>query len=188
MGQNFQHSVNLYAQIRECYGKVAYTHKTHEKCADLLETKSHRIKITQIVLSTITTGGFLFSIFGDNQVVSIFGIIASSVLLFLTLYYKDFNLEETAEKHKAAALKLWDVRESYFSLLVDFELLGTETVVEKRDALQNELLRIYEQSPRTNQKGYGKAQEALKENEELTFSDEEIDCMLPKNLRKTDLI
>lgn len=188
MVQNSQHSLNLYAQIRECYGKVAYTHKTHEKCSDILETKSHRIKITQIILSTITTGGFLFSIFGDNKVVSIFGVVASSILLFLTLYYKDFNLEETAEKHKAAALKLWDVRESYLSLLVDFELLGTENVIEKRDALQNELLRIYEQSPRTNAKGYGKAQVALKVNEELTFSDVEIDCMLPKKLRKTDLV
>ncbi|MEH0992030.1 hypothetical protein V7J87_28835, partial [Klebsiella pneumoniae] len=26
----------LEGQIRECYGRVVYSHKTHEKCADIL--------------------------------------------------------------------------------------------------------------------------------------------------------
>jgi hypothetical protein len=34
-------------------------------------------------------------------------------------------------------------------------------------------------------KAYGKAQTALKENEELTFSDGEIDAFLPAPLRRT---
>ena len=41
----------LEGQIRECYGRVVYSHKTHEKCADILLRRSGRIKMAQIALS-----------------------------------------------------------------------------------------------------------------------------------------
>ncbi len=182
MDQNSQHN-ELQSQIRECFGRVAYTHKTHEKCADFLELKSKWIKTIQIILSTITTGGFLYIIFADNRYITIFGAVASGIMLVLTLYYKEFKMEELVEKHKITALKLWDVRESYISLLVDFTRLDVGEIVSRRDKLQKQLLEIYEQAPRTNLKGYGQAQKSLKQGEELTFTDEEIDIMLPQILR-----
>ncbi|HBZ7626306.1 TPA: hypothetical protein MM125_003488, partial [Klebsiella pneumoniae] len=41
----------LEGQIRECYGRVVYSHKTHEKCADILIRKHENIKLWQIVVS-----------------------------------------------------------------------------------------------------------------------------------------
>jgi len=67
MDQNFQNDSKIESQIRECFGKVAYTHKAHEKCADWLTNKRTIIKTIEIILSAITTGGFLYSIFGDNK-------------------------------------------------------------------------------------------------------------------------
>ena len=32
----------LEGQLRECYGRVVYSHKTHEKCADILEILNKR--------------------------------------------------------------------------------------------------------------------------------------------------
>ena len=184
MEQNFQHDEKIESQIRECFGRVAYTHKAHEKCADFLAVKGGVIKTIQIVLSAITTGGFLYTIFGDNKFITVFGVVASTVLLILTLYYKEFKFEELAEKHRIAALSLWNVRESYVSLLVDMRNLDKESMVNRRDDLQNQLFRIYEHSPRTNSKGYSKAQQSLKYAEDLTFSNEEIDIMLPEEIRK----
>lgn len=184
MDQNSHPDFKLESQIRECFGRVAYTHKTHEKCADQLTAKGGIIKIVQIVLSAVTTGGFLYSIFGDNKYITIFGVIASSIMLVLTLYYKEFKFEELAEKHRVAALKLWDVRESYVSLLVDLDRLSREDIILRRDNLQKQLVDIYEQAPRTNSKGYAQAQKSLKQDEELTFSDEEIDVMLPREVRR----
>ena len=187
MDQNSLHDYKLESQIRECFGKVAYTHKAHEKCADDLESKSKWIKIVQVVLSAITTGGFLYSIFGENMYISIFGTVASGIMLALTLYYKEFKMEELVEKHRQTALKLWDVRESFISLIADFDILDRKEITSKRDMLQKQLFDIYEQAPRTNEKGYVKAQKALKQDEELTFSDKEIDVMLPMELRKNNL-
>ena len=184
MDPNSLHDYKLESQIRECFGKVAYTHKAHEKCADDLDSKSRWIKVTQVILSTITTGGFLYSLFGDNKYITIFGTVASGLMLAMTLYYKEFKMEELVEKHRQAALKLWDVREAYISLIADFDILDRKEITSKRDMLQKQLFEIYERAPRTNEKGYVKAQQALKQDEELTFSDEEIDMMLPKKLRK----
>jgi hypothetical protein len=55
----------------------------------------------------------------------------------------------------------------------------------RRDELQSQLHKIYKSAPRTDDEAYGKAQTALKENEELTFSDAERDAFLPAPLRRT---
>jgi hypothetical protein len=44
---------------------------------------------------------------------------------------------------------------------------------------------IYAGAPSTNFKAYKKAQDALKNMEDMTFSDEEIDKFLPRELRRT---
>lgn len=44
-------------QLRECLGRVVYTHKTHEKMADNCADTLRRLKISQIVLSAATASG-----------------------------------------------------------------------------------------------------------------------------------
>ena len=174
------------SQIRECFGKVVYSHKTHEKCADILTTLHSRIKLWQIILSAITTTSFLVSIFGGTKVGAIIGSILAAILFALNMYTKDYDLGVIAKKHSDAANELWNIRESYLSLITDIKnrIVLIEQIQLKRDELQNKLFEIYKGSPKTNFKAYNKARKALKLDEELTFSDEEIDNFLPKKLRK----
>jgi len=44
----------LESQIREIYGRVVYTHKTHEKSADILKRRNNYFKHLEIILSAIT--------------------------------------------------------------------------------------------------------------------------------------
>lgn len=173
----------LKSQIRECYGRVVYSHKVHEKCSDILLKRNSTIKVWQIILSAITTGSFIATIFGDGKIAVVFGAFISAILLILNSYTKDFELVSIAEKHSSSANQLWEIREDYLSLLTDFDFLSIEQIINKRDNLQERLSMVYSGSPRTNVKAYTKAQSALKENEELTFSENEIDLMLPKELR-----
>ncbi|WP_414859209.1 hypothetical protein [Pseudomonas aeruginosa] len=53
-----------------------------------------------------------------------------------------------------------------------------------RDELQSRLTNIYATAPRTNSKAYGIASDGLKVQEEMTFSDEEIDKFLPAALHR----
>ena len=70
------------------------------------------------------------------------------------------------------------------SLLTDFEQLNVETIAAERDELIKGLSAIYRSALPTNNDDYSKAQNKLKEEEYQHFSEEEIDKMLPPDLRK----
>jgi hypothetical protein len=178
---------SLEAQLRENYGKTVYSHKVHEKCADDYSKKLRLIKLLQILLSAITAGTLIATLFGDNKAGTIIAVILSTALLALNTYTKDYDLGELAQKHVETATRLWSIRESYLSLLTDLsdENISLEEAIAIRDELQESLASIYLNAPRTTSKAYAAAQKALKLNEELTFSDEEIDKFLPTPLRKT---
>lgn len=173
--------------LRECYGRVVYSHKTHEKCADILSGFLRKIKLCQIVLSSLTTVGFAATLFGAGPVGAAIGLCISAALLCLNTYIKDHSPEEIAQKHRQAAINLWLVREKYLTLIIDLRVgkEPIEKIANRRDVLLVELHNIYSGAPSTNHKAYRKAQKALKYNEEMTFSADEIDSLLPSKFRKS---
>lgn len=187
--KNKESMETMEAQLRELYGRVVYSTKAHEKCADQRLQQLSNLKITQIVLSALTTGGLVAIIFGDPAVSKISAIIStilSTVLFVITTYTKDTDFGKLAQQHKEIASRLWEVRESYLSLLTDIRTANVtvETIRLRRDELQKKLAEIYREAPRTTKAGYEDARKGLKYNEELTFTDQEIDVFLPVLLRK----
>lgn len=178
----------LESQIREIYGRVVYTHKTHEKCADLLKEKSDCLKFIEITLSALTTTTILVVLFGDVIIFQFVAALFSTTLLGLTLYSKDFNLLAIAEKHKQAALDILEIREKLLSLLVDIRIDNKEIeqLQQKRDELNEQLVNTYRGAPKTINKAYQIASKALQQNEEFTFSNAEIDKFLPESLRNSN--
>lgn len=176
----------LESQIRECFGRVVYSHKTHEKCADISLSRHNLIKIIQIVLSAIVTTSLLIKIFGDQQWALMIGVALSTILFGINTYIKDFDLGEISQKHSNSASELWNIRESYLSLITDIKMrsIKIEEAVQIRDSLQGKLVSVYTGSPRTISRAYKMASTALKINEELTFTDEELNKFLPEALRK----
>ncbi len=173
-------------QIRECFGRVVYTHKTHEKMADRCANTLRRMKITQILLTAITTGGALAIVLGDGTVAKILTLVVSLASFILSAYLKGFDPGGAAQKHREAGASLWDVRESYLSLLTDLlrGALTEDEAAAKRDELQERVAKIYTTSPHTTGAAYADAQKALKEFEDYTFSAAEIDAFLPNGLKK----
>ena len=183
----------LGSQIREIYGRVVYSHKTHEKQAEILTTRLSKIKLGQIILPALSTAGFV-TVFLDADWLrgfdvrwlgALIGAAFSALLLALNLYTKNYDLAEEARLHKDTAIKILSIREKYVSLLVDLQS-GSETpsaIRRKRDALADELDDVYAKAPITTEKAYRKAQKALKSEDEMTFSDTELDALLPPGLR-----
>jgi len=182
----------LEGQLRECYGRVVYSHKTHEKCADILLGQNKQIKFWQIALSAVVTGGlittlFEFSALADLQKIgTLIAVVLSTILLVLNSYTKDYDLGEMAQKHRQAGADLWIIRESYLSLLTDLRMAAAplDVVRSRRDQLAVDLHAVYSGAPSTNYKAYSAAQKALQQLEDMTFSDEEVDAFLPKELKR----
>ena len=179
--------MNLLAQIREPYGRVVYSHKAHEKCADIHLRDQTRLKVAQITLAAVASGGALTALFADSPEASVVAALVSTCLVALNLYAKNIDPGALSEQHKDTALKLWVVREKYLSLLSDLQsqVLSLQDARLKRDQLQDALAEIYQQAPRSSDRGYSAARRALKVAEDMTFTDQEIDLFLPAALRKT---
>ena len=175
------------AQLRDCYGRVVYSHKAHEKCADILLSRLSGIKLAQIILASATTGSLISAFFGTGDVGTAIGLGGSATLLALNTYTKDYDLGKLAQKHRQSGAELWVIREEYLSLITDLRV-GDESVENiqlRRDTLLNQLYAVYAGAPSTTVRAYTEAQEALQQLEEMTFSDDEIDKLLPARLRGT---
>lgn len=175
------------AQIRECYGRVVYTHKTHEKCADLILERWSTINFAQISLSALAAGGFITVAITEEKLAAIVGAFVATFLFALNTYVKNYDHARDAERHKKTGAALWLIRERYLSLITDV-VEGEESLdflKKNRDGILFDLSAIYESAPSTNSKAYARAQDALKNREDLTFTDKEIDAFLPAKLKSS---
>lgn len=171
--------------IRESFGRVVYSHKTHEKDAEIASCYVTSTKLANIILTTLTSGTLITTIITNQSILIYVSAVLSAITLAFTIFQLSFNPEEKAGKHSQLAKELWYVREKYVNLMADIvgEKINDETITARRNNLIEELKLIYKSAPTTSTKAYKKAQEALKINEELTFSDEEIDQFLPDELK-----
>lgn len=172
-------------QVKEIYARLVYTHKTNEKCAEILNSRYALMKVLQIGLSAITAGGIITSILTSNVCFEITSAIIACIQLFINTYLKENNITEKAEKYASVANKLIPVRERYLSLLVDAKDQGysAEKIAEVRDLILADQNAVLIDALKTFPAGYRKAWKALNLKEEFSFKPNEIDVFLPERLR-----
>ncbi|MBQ7295727.1 MAG: SLATT domain-containing protein [Clostridia bacterium] len=179
-----QHKDLLYSMIEDAYGKVVYTYTTQIIHAGRLKKRYTVLKWLQMILSALSTGGFLGSVITNKTALVWAGGLCSVVLLALTAYFKDSEFSNTYAKHHITSNSLWIIREEYLALLTDFQIMSTDEIIKKRDDLRKKTSKIYESAPLTDAKSYSLAQKAIKDNESQFFSREELNHMEPEKLRK----
>ena len=175
----------LLAQIVDLYGKVVYTYTAHHKIQNRLEGRNKGITVIQIILMAISTVGFLATVITNQYLLAWIGGITSSLSLGLNLYMKDSNLDDQIRKHKDAADALWDVREAYSSLITDFYDLSLNDIRLKRDEIQHIWSEVNRKYPGTDKKGYKEAKKSLKDEEEQTFNEGEVEKFLPVKRKRS---
>lgn len=180
--KNSAYRKKLKSQLIEAHGRIVYTYTAHHKMVDHFVWFDKVIRITQIVLTAISTGGFLSSILTSNTKFSWIGGIPAALSLALNIYSKDFKLQYDIGLHKDAADLLWDVREKYNSLITDFEILSNDEIRTKRNELQENISQINKKYPGTDRRSYKKTQKALKKEEEQTFNEGEAEKFLYSEL------
>ena len=184
MDDNKKYRDKLRNQIKESCGKVIYTYTAHHKLANRLEKENKCVKIVQIILTALSSCGFFASIIIDKVMLTWVGGISAALSLCLNLYSKEYEIQNDVNRHRNAANMLWDIRESYISLLVDFEVLEDSEIQKKRDILCEKVSEVNNDYPATDAKSYRAAQRALQQEEEQTFKDNEVDSILPNGIDK----
>lgn len=171
-------------QIKDACGKVIYTYTAHHKFADRLEKENKLVKNAQIILTALSSCGFFTSIITNNDVLTWVGGITAALSLCLNLYAKEYKIQNEVNQHRNAANVLWDIKECYVSLLVDFEVLEEKEIQSRREILCKRVSEVNNNYPATDEKSYRAAQKALKEEEEQTFKENEVNSILPNGIDK----
>ena len=171
--------------VREEFGRVAYSYKTHLKMVDRLNRTMLWEKRVNALLIALTAGDTFSVLVTDARLAKIAAVVFAALALVLTVYSLSRSRERLVELHRRAALSLWGLREDYIHLIGDLKggAISASDARAHRDAFTKVAARIYASAPDTDGKAYQAARKALKCDEELTFSDEEIDVMLPRALR-----
>lgn len=184
----------LVGELRELFGRTAYSHKSHERMADWLDAWHRFWYWLDVVLIAVGATGIVTSVAaalpaGWSRGVAVIAAVANTGALCVTLYSLKSDAERRIAKHREAATELWRVREQLTAMLTDLHdgALAEEEARRTRDELHDRLKAIYAVAPQTNSNAYAAAQKALQVSEDLTFSDAEIDSMLPGALRTKEI-
>lgn len=156
--QQFQQYKN---QIEFCYGNVEWTHKIHEKAADIYNSVNNWLRWIQLVLSFLISADVIRLFNVESPTISILLIICTIGLALINTITKSFDFSGRANKHIIAANSLWGLREEYRSFKTDIEagILTIEQILERRKKLQDSVQEVYKTAPRTFDKAYKKAQD-----------------------------
>jgi len=173
--------------VRELYGRLAWTHKTHEKDREIWSSKVCLTRWVNVVLIGITSVLATVGAITNHQTVLIVTSIFGAVSTAFVVYQLSFNPEKKESEHRMAAKRMLYLRDQYLILIQEAmsEKIPLDQLRSKLESLHRETSIVYEFSPDSSSKAYSAASEALKTKEELTFSAEEIDMLLPECLRLT---
>lgn len=173
------------AVVRELYGRLVWTHKTHEKDREIW---SRRVRLTRwinVVLIGITSILAILGAISNNQIVLIITSIFGTASTAFVVYQLSFNPEKNESEHRMTAKRLLYLRDKYLILIQEamVERIPIEELQNKLESLHREASIIYEYAPDSSPEAYQAAGDALKTKEEITFTRGEIDMLLPEDLR-----
>lgn len=172
--------------IRDSFAGVVWTHKIQEKQADIYAGRYKLFEIINITAASLTSVGIVSLIFTNHMWIKLMSAAISFVSVFVSAYYKSFDLQKLIVQHKNTANKLIEIRDLYKILLTKVRM-QSESIDELMDEYRNLVERtdlIYKEAPITSDRAVDKASYALKIKKDNCFTDSEIDSFLPKELRR----
>ena len=172
--------------VRDSYASVVWSHKIQEKQADIYAKKFKKMETVNIGAASLTSVGIVALIFTDPLWLKLVSALISFATVYITAYFKSFDLQKFITSHKAAANKLIAVRDQYRVLLTEIKLKvdSVENLLARYKELVEKTDAIYLEAPTTTDEAVGKASKALKIKKDNTFTDAEIDSFLPLSLRR----
>lgn len=171
--------------VRQNFASVVWTHKIQEKQADIYREKYSMLETINIVAASLTACGIVSTIFCDSIFAKIIAAILSFITLFITTYFKSFDLKNMENQCKDAAKRLVIARNDLVHIITEIHMKSrsVDEISDDYIEMMNTVNRIYVEAPTTTKKAVDRATKALKTDNEYTYTEEEIDHFLPSSIR-----
>ena len=143
--------VQLSARLDEITYGAVWTHKIHEKQADIYELIGKTLSFVSIVAVAASGSGAIASIISDGYVLKCVVAALSAVSLFCSLWAKSFRFEERALNQRSAAKRFLGIRElaKGLSLRIALDRLDADSTLGEIDALVEQYLSACAEAPST---------------------------------------
>ncbi|MGL5258462.1 MAG: SLATT domain-containing protein [Proteocatella sp.] len=171
--------------FRHTFASVVWSHKIQEKQADIYSNQFIKMETAKIISASLTSVGIISLIFTDEILIKIITTLISFVTVFISAFFKSFDLQTMVTAHKSTANKLLSIRQDMQLLLLKTKLRKDDEVslIDEYKTIIKRLDEVYSSAPNTTDKAVNKARKALNITMDSTFSDDEIDSYLPKSLQ-----
>lgn len=165
---------------------MVWTHKIQEKQADIYLMRYNFLEFLRILLVALTSSGIFAVVFINNFYLKLVTAIVSAISLFITTYFKSYDLKNLQKQHKKSALEWLELRENIMTVLCDIAInkYDEDQLIEKRDEFLKGKIEIAKRTLDVEEKAVKKASKDLKVRGDNNYSDDEIDSFLPQLARK----
>lgn len=190
----------LLSTVRFYFAQSVFMGNCHYKAYGRLESSRKRFSNISIGITVITVIVLCLQVIGFKEenlkfclnIASFLGLAATAASIFFQFLTKE-DVSLIMWQHKLAAENYQSLRDEYMGLIeaVLSGALTDEALRFKRDELQKRYSALGLYSPTTSYDDYQQTQKGLglsgNSDEEFTWSNEEIDRFLPKQLRSQSL-
>lgn len=172
--------------VRNSFGSVVWSHKIQEKQADIYSLKYKYMETINIIAASLTSVGIVSLLFTDELWLKILSSLLSFISIFVSAFFKSFNLQELVSLHNKTAQKLLCVRDElkFLLMLICLKQKEINELTDMYKSIVIKLDKIYAEAPRTTDKAVDKARIALNVTKDNNFTDVEIDRNLPNTLKR----
>lgn len=178
----------LESTVRNTYGSVVWSHKIQEKQADIYTTRYRRMETVKIWAASLTSAGIVSLVFTDALWVKLISAFISFISIFVSAFFKSFDLKTMISAHKKSAVDTLAIRDELITLMLQIRMKkeSPDILLAKYEELMDRLHKVYAEAPTTTDKAVEEARVALNIQKDNTFFNEEVDSYLPEALRKVD--
>ncbi len=182
---NDEYSI-LEDSVRNTFGSVVWSHKIQEKQADIYFSQYKCMETIKIITASSTSVGIVSLIFTDQMWLKLASALISFVTVFISAFFKSFDLQTLVSVHNNTAQKLLEIRDELKLLLMLIHL--KQKTVNELTVMYQDIVKkldiLYAEAPRTTDRAVKNARTALNVNHDNKFTDEEINCNLPNSLHR----
>ena len=172
--------------VRNLYANVFWTHKIHEKQAEIHECWFAWLSVFNIIFAAATSAGIISLIFTDPQWLKVGSAVTAFITTALSAVLALFDLKSRARDNKSTATKLVCLRNELLTMLakIKFKNQPVQELMNDFCALQKQVHDVYKDAPNTSNCAVNKAEAAIEKDKDGTYTDEQIDQILPEMLRR----
>lgn len=166
--------------LRTLCESIVWTHKIHEKQADILLRHSSRYRLVANVLLAVSASGILAAILIDERLLNVFSALLMAASFVVSVHRDSSNYEALAYEHASYAKEYLKLREHATKLIVRLDCENDcSSWLDDYESLQNDYLLVCEHAPRTSEKAVKEAGRAIKQGDEPSLN-ELLDMLIQK--------